>query len=68
MSSQNSVRQKLSKLQPAVQNINLESLLRIEVVFFNGHTTAGGLGLALGQGGVAEQASRLQQLQASRHQ
>ena len=44
MSSQNLVRQNLSKLHSAVQNINLESLLRIEVVFFNGHTTAGGLG------------------------
>ena len=36
--------------------------------FFNGHTTAGGLGLALRQWGVAEQwaqASRLQQIQAS---
>ena len=33
----------------ALLPVNLENLPRMKLVFFNGHTTAGGLGLALRQ-------------------
>ena len=39
----------LGQSSALLQSVNLENLPRMKLFFFNGHTTAGGVGLALRQ-------------------